>query len=400
MSARDLPSPTRAKLSLVLLLYFLGVIGVITLSPFRFAPPAAIHVLVTGEWFDVVANVLLFVPLGFLYPLTRATERETSPVRTMMLGACLSTTIETIQLFEPSRFSSAIDVAANAAGTLAGALLVAAATRRIRINARLVGRLSLEIPLIGLIYLLLPLLVVTSLPTRNEPLRALGVLPLALVGARLIGAVQRHHFGPSGLLDGRGAAAVGMGWVLLGTFPLWLSRPALGLAIVCVVAATVWHDGSRVSSGAERRFEADALRRAAPLIGAYLFVATVLPLSAGVHRWRFELGLTGARRDVDLQMVGLLEPIAAMTVLGYLLAEARGRRELSFARVARRVAAECAGVAVVMEFSRGFQRGTGASAAQLVLMIAAGALGAAIYHHQREHVRWILSHRQEAAKAA
>ena len=36
-------SPTRARLSLVLLLYFLGVIGVITLAPFHFAVPRDVH---------------------------------------------------------------------------------------------------------------------------------------------------------------------------------------------------------------------------------------------------------------------------------------------------------------------------------------------------------------------
>ena len=52
-------SPTRARLSLVLLLYFLGVIGVITLAPFRFSMPKDVHVLASGDWFDVVANILL-----------------------------------------------------------------------------------------------------------------------------------------------------------------------------------------------------------------------------------------------------------------------------------------------------------------------------------------------------
>jgi hypothetical protein len=72
------------------------------------------------------------------------------------------------------------------------------------------------------------------------------------------------------------------------------------------------------------------------------------------------------------------------------LAEARGRRELPFRAVALRIAAECAAVALVWEGSRAFQVGAGASVAQFVVMIVASLLGAAIYHHQREHIRWIL----------
>jgi len=93
-----------------------------------------------------------------------------------------------------------------------------------------------------------------------------------------------------------------------------------------------------------------------------------------------------------------LEPVASLTVLGYLLAEARGRRELSFKAIAARVAAECACVALAIEGSRGFQRGVGASGVQLVLMVAVGLLGAGIYHSQREHVRWIVAHRSATPK--
>jgi len=403
MSARPTgPTPTRARLSLVLLLYFLGVIAVITLAPFRFIRPREIRLLASGDWFDVVANVLLFVPLGFLYPLTRATDDEPSLLEAAILGALLSVSIETIQIFEPARVSSLLDVLANTAGALAGALLVRASARRIRVNAKLVGRLSLEIPLIGLIYLLVPLLVVASLSAEQQPLRMLAVLPLGLVGARLIGAVQRNHFGPSGLFDARGAASVGAGWMAMGTFPVWLRYPVAGIAMVGAVAAMAWFECSHAAlpPHADRRFESETLRRAAPFIVAYLLVATFLPLGDGIRHWRFEIGLTGARRDLGMQMVRLLEPVAAMTVLGYLLAEARGRRELPFPRVVRRVAAECACIALAMETSRGFQRGVGASGAQLALVIAAGILGAAIYHHQREHVRWILAHRRETAKAA
>ena len=156
-------SPTRARLSLVLLLYFLGVIGVITLAPFRFSMPKDVHVLASGDWFDIVANILLFVPLGFLFPLTRPGDDEPSATRVLLLGFLLSAAIETTQLFERERFSSVIDVITNGMGAALGTLVLRSTMRRIRSNARLVGRLSLEIPLMGLIYLLVPLLLVASL---------------------------------------------------------------------------------------------------------------------------------------------------------------------------------------------------------------------------------------------
>ncbi|MEO8622870.1 MAG: hypothetical protein ABI625_17490, partial [bacterium] len=83
-------------------------------------------------------------------------------------------------------------------------------------------------------------------------------------------------------------------------------------------------------------------------------------------------------------------PVASTTVLAYMLAEARGRRELPYWTIAWRVAAECGALALAMEVSRGFQRQTGASVAQLSLTAAAAFVGAGIYHSQRERIRMIL----------
>ena len=389
---------TRARLSLVLLLYFLGVIGVITLAPFRFAVPTSWHVLTTGDAFDIVANVLLFVPLGFLYPLTRPADDEVSVLHVLLLGALLSAAIEGAQLFEQERFPSVVDVATNAAGAALGAMLVGAMQRRIRVNARLVGRLSLEIPLVGLIYLLVPLLVVASLSAVSQPVRLIALLPLGLVGARLIASVQRNHFGPAGLLDARTIAAAAAGWMVLGTFPVIRRYPLAGVALVVFVALVAWFESSREVESlghAERRFESEALRSAAPNIALYFLIVVLLPLAAGIDRWRFDLGLTGSGNDVGQQQLRLLEPVASLTVLGYIIAEARGRLELPFRDVAGRVVVECALVALAIEMSRGFQRGVGASGVQFVLMVAASLLGAGIYHHQRAHVRWILAHRAD-----
>lgn len=389
-------SATRARLSLVLLLYFLGVILVLTLAPFRFSAPPFLLILIGGGAFDIAANVLLFVPLGFLYPLTRSDDGDPSVTRAFLLGLLLSASIETVQLFEPQRFTSVIDVLTNAAGAALGAALVRAVVRRVRVNASFVGRLSLEIPLIGLIYLLVPLLLVASLSAVERPARLIALVPLGLTGARLIAAVERNHFGPTGLLSRRGTALASAGWMILGTFPVLLRYPLRGAALVVLVAVMTWYASPRAptdAEGRERRFELDALRGAAPYIAIYFVALILLPLAGRVGEWRFDIGLTGAGNDVDRQQLRLLEPVASLTVLGYLLAEARGRLEAAFGRIARRVGAECAVVAVAIETSRGFQSGEGASGIQFFLMVAAGLLGAGIYHHQRAHVRWILANR-------
>ena len=73
---------------------------------------------------DFLANVLLYAPFGFLACRSVRSERLCvwciAPV--MFAGGVLSIAIELAQYFDAGRFSSAMDVYANVAGTIAGAV--------------------------------------------------------------------------------------------------------------------------------------------------------------------------------------------------------------------------------------------------------------------------------------
>jgi glycopeptide antibiotics resistance protein len=390
-------SKSRARLSLVLLAYLVGIVAVITLAPFSFSIPASVDLLVTSEWREAAANVLLFVPLGFLYPLTRQGE-DSSPLRVCVAGALLGATLQTMRMFEADNYASIIGVAANATGAAVGAVLLHGVNRRIRASARLAGRLSLEIPLMGLIYLLIPLVLVASLAAIEDPRRLFLLLPLGLLGARLIAAVQEHHFGPGGVFRTRSMAVVAAGWMLLATYPVVLHRPLVGGALVAVVALASTYRSSQPSVlGAERRFEADALTSSTPYVAAYFIGILIIPLVSGLSAWHFAPGFTGSDGELSQQMIRALEPCTSLAVLAYMLSEARGRREMRFRYIASRVVAECACVALPIEASRGFYGDAGASGVELALMMGAALVGAGIYHSQRERIRLILIHRVPAA---
>ncbi len=387
------PAPTRASLSRALLLYYAGVVLVITLAPFRFAAPRFFVIYYGTAPFDLAANVLMFVPLGFLHPLTRDDGMRPTLARAVGLGLLVSACIEAAQVFEPERYPSVVDIAANAAGALAGALLQRAVARRIRLSPRAVGRLALELPLMGLVYLLVPLLWLGSLATRGQVLRVAPLLLLGLFGARLLAALQRHAFGPAGVLGVRGLALAAAGWAALGVFPALVFHPWAAAALVAVVAAAAAQEARRADTAPEdRRFEARALRRAAPAFAAYLLAMVLAPLASASGAWTGWLGF--ARRSASLGMaeqLHMLESMAALTVLGYLLAEARSRRDLPFRALAPRLAAECALAAAAIEGVRGFHPDWGASLAQLWVLVAAGLLGAWIFHLQRDHVRALVA---------
>jgi VanZ family protein len=66
---------------------------------------------------DLIANVVLFLPVGFL--LTMLGGRWWAG---LLGGAALSATAETVQLFLPHRVASLLDVATNSAGAALGML--------------------------------------------------------------------------------------------------------------------------------------------------------------------------------------------------------------------------------------------------------------------------------------
>jgi VanZ family protein len=84
-------------------------------------------------WFDVIANVLGYIPLGFLLALSfmrRATVRYfarhpnvAATAVAFLAGTALSLCMETLQNYLPSRVASNVDLGLNAAGTLVGAVL-------------------------------------------------------------------------------------------------------------------------------------------------------------------------------------------------------------------------------------------------------------------------------------
>jgi hypothetical protein len=85
----------------------------------------------------------------------------------------------------------------------------------------------------------------------------------------------------------------------------------------------------------------------------------------------------------------LLEVGIACTVLGYLLAELRGRNEHGFADSLPAVLVQATGVVTVMEGTRSIYGYEGASLARAALSLCAVAYGAWLYHLQRAHVKTV-----------
>jgi glycopeptide antibiotics resistance protein len=383
------PAESR-RLTRAVLGYYLGVIGVVTLVPFHFIVPERLTWFTVVNVQDFLANILMFVPFGFLYRLSRPTGRR-EVLRTLALGILASAAIECTQLFLPERYPTFEDILANGTGALVGAVLCTLAQRRL-IAPALVGRLSLELPLMGLVYLLVPLLWVGSLSVGDNALRLWMLVLPVVFGGTLLGFIQRHHFGPAQAVTGKGMAAAAAAGVLLGTFPALLVAPWAVLALGGVAAAVVLRHAA-LPAGAERRFELPALRTALPFYATYLLACALAPLTEpGGALGVGDPAAVGGRLS-NIEILRLLNAAAAFTLLGYMLAELRGRLEAPFGDTARRVfvlAAPAAGITrLVGDVALGLRAddwAPGATALWLTLTVGGALYGAWLYHLQRAQV--------------
>ena len=375
---------TGAQLFGTFLGYIILVILLLTLNPFYIVPSTQVNFTFHSTLDNFVANVLLFLPVGFFYRL--ATARRGA----VLLGAGLSLSIETMQLFIPARTSSVLDILANAFGAGLGAVLHDLVSTRLVITPSIMGRLRLETPLMGLIYLLIPLLWIDVLTLNESPNHWILTLLLGLSGAIIFSNLFRHWWQSVNLqMIGYACLAAGI-WFVIGAGPTLL-RPLPILIIACGVLLLTGILTVLPRPEKERRFERSTLKILLPFFVLYLcLMALGYPMSS-LHPWHGMLGFTERITDTSLQFLyPRLEHLAAFTVFGYLLAEWRGRSELPPRRDLPLLFLIATAMALALEFLNGFERGRGASLIRLVVAVTGALFGGTIYHMARAHIRFLL----------
>lgn len=128
------------RLALELLLFSLSVVLVITLSPFNFAEldylfwqssldkfSQAFNAYPSTSIEEIIANILLFLPLGFSIAVLLSKPLKLRAVYVLLISTVLcllfSILVEFLQLFLPSRTTSAVDIFTNAIGGGLGSFL-------------------------------------------------------------------------------------------------------------------------------------------------------------------------------------------------------------------------------------------------------------------------------------
>ena len=383
---------TAQRLGLATLGYVAATTLVITLAPFRFST-ASMHGL-SNEWtvFDLVMNVAMFVPLGFLYRVTRPRRAARAWWMAIVLGAIVSASIESAQLFESTRYSSLLDVLTNTIGAGIGSLLFERLSHRLKIGAATVTTLALELPLMGLVYLLVPLLWLTGLSSAGTE-RAWLLIPMAAFGGAIIGAVHGAYLEPEQRVGARGLIASSGLWFLIASIPGGRHQPMVIVAGMAVAIGSAWVRSAVTTRTRSQqgvyRFEIPTLRLVMPLFAVYLALSALWPIVEASGVWHSGFEFFPARDgDISQRLVfQALEYTAAFTVAGYIIAEFHGRVSASYREVFWLVLRWGGALAVMLEIARGWHSEFGASVLMCALAVAASVFGGWLYHLQRDHVR-------------
>jgi glycopeptide antibiotics resistance protein len=393
---------TALRLGRAVLGYLSLMMAIITLAPFRFALAPAHGLTQIWSWSDAIMNVVMFVPFGFVYQLTRPRGAPADWPRVLVLGAALSGMIELLQLFEADRYTSLVDVVTNAAGAALGTWLFARLATRVA-DDDAVQTLALELPLMGLVYLLVPLCWLIGLGSAGDERRVL-LLAIAIIAGAVMGTVHAAYIAPLGGHDRRWLVGTVSGWTLVSVLPGARSDVpllaaaltlTLGVALLRSIATTRELACNRI------RFERPTLRLVLPVFAAYLALSSLWPLTGAVPDWHGTLALTVPGVELEQPVVfRLLEHIAAFTMVGYISAEFYGRDEKTLGRSLPRLFAWTASVSLLLEVARGFHEAYGASALLFAFTQVAALFGAWLYVLQRAHVRALVDRKKLLAAMA
>lgn len=392
------------KLGNALLGYLVVTTLLITWAPFTFAwrPLNGLSVEWTAS--DLVLNVIMFLPLGFLAQASRVRQRAVPWWVVGLAGALLSACIETGQLFIAERYSSLFDVLTNGIGAALGARAFESVRPRVYVGRSTVSALAMELPLTGLALLLVPLLWVSGFASVDTE-RTWLLLLIAAFGGAIFGAVHGaylHHTGRVSRTLLLVAVAI---WFLVAALPGAATRTDVLMAGATLAIGGAWlrsvaASRARARDGAQR-VELPTLRLVLPLFATYFALASLWPLDAIDGVWRGGWTLAPAGAGISrTSLMQALEYLAGFTLVGYVTAELHGRSNASYRVISRRVLRYTIPLVVLLKCARGWNTMIGASIPIALLAILSGVFGGWLYHLQRDHVRTLLARPSAPARRA
>lgn len=322
-------------LSNALLMYMVGVVLLITLIPFHFYIPQRLQITWESDLYDKITNIFLFVPLGFLFRLSRRNHKDTLCLKALGFGILVSVVIEITQVFLLGRYTSVIDVMTNGVGAWLGAIAFTVIKHNMN-ERRITGVFALEIPLMNLVYLLIPLIWLNGLSAGHEVSRVWLLVVLGLFGAIVLSSVYIHRLRYVERLSSNKVTFLAMGWFFVAALPALAHFPLqsilCGIGVGIIVRLLTAFQKKTIKE--DRRFELPTLRRLLPLYIFYLLLLALWPTTLAFSEWHMKVAFQDLMLNERVVFTfRFVEYMAAFTLLGYIVAEMRGRKQESVKKI-------------------------------------------------------------------
>ncbi|MGK0170311.1 MAG: VanZ family protein [Gammaproteobacteria bacterium] len=371
-----------------LLGYMLVVLAILTLSPLRFAVPQEWVISWLGDLPDTPKNFILFVPLGYFFGLIVSARGRRAVWIALLFGCFVSLTIEVSQLFLAARLTSFFDVVGNSLGAAAGTALCH--RMQLRLDQKLPSMLILNLPLMNVLYLLLPLMWLAGTGVSTNEVRVWLLLPLGIVGVFIFTGIWHFQHQVARQIPRALATKIVLAWFMVGaTVSLTVNMVSVLQLLAVVFLLTVILLFVRGPyDGEERRYEGRVLAMVWPAYLVYLLMLTMgLPLQLSPM---FDITWGYPEFGFDrLYTLRVVEQLAALTLLGYLISETFGRSIGTAQMVLLRNLAMSALCAVTLEVVRGFSPLEQASVMRGALGIGSAWFGVVLYGAQVSVVQLI-----------
>ena len=296
----------------------------------------------------------------------------------------MSFAVESAQVFIPGRYPQVIDVITNGFGAWLGAIIFALLKNGL--NEERVGRLfAPELPLVGLIYLLIPLMWLNGLATGEEEGRLWLLLLLGIIGAGVICSVYINRFKHTGTFGYTKLTVFTMCWFFLCSLPVLINFPIkivfFGAAVVLVVQIL-----ARIVSAGDRhdkRFEIPTIKKVLPLYMAYLLLVVAWPTTIPAGEWQYKIMFQElVFKERIVLTFRFIEFIAAFTLMGYMIAEMRGRKNEAVDRTLGWTFLIAVAAAIFTEVLKTYPALNDLDILSIIIIISACLYGAVIYRLQ------------------
>jgi len=373
-------------LGAALLFYIVVVTLLFTLAPYNYSFIRINSLNNFFEWQlqDSIMNIILFVPTGFLlFPILPERHKY---IYAALFGFLFSSFIELNQIFIPTRSPGFNDIVTNSTGALLGCMVHQFVKRYIRMRSETL--LHFGIPLMNIIFMMIPLLWLSSFASGYDVNRLWLLLLLGIIGTILVSEIYIYRISHKSFIYGVFFSFLLSSWYLIGVFPALIKYPkriVFFLIIINIFAFIRMKYGSGINN--DKRFELKTLNKIIVLFILYILLLSQWPLSLPESSFKFSwLTDYKLQRYYIFSIYRYVEYFTAFAMVGYLLSEYINRSSNQLHK-SWRVLKWLFILTILLEIPRGFHPGYNATLENIIVSFAWGIFGAGIYLMQLEYFK-------------